>query len=131
MITIVDRHVWLGFTPLVDFIAWDNSDGKGPFIKTWLSASPQPTKEELDAATAPPPPPIEVSAAQAKLALDDAGLFVTVEAACEGHAVRAVRIFWRNANTWHEGHPVIQAMQAELSLTDQQVHNLFLAAQLK
>lgn len=38
----------LGFTPEDDFILQD--DGAGVYIKEWLSASPQPTVEEIEAA---------------------------------------------------------------------------------
>ena len=38
----------LGFTPEVDFSLED--DGSGVVIKKWLSASPQPTESEIEAA---------------------------------------------------------------------------------
>jgi len=40
----------LGFTPEVDFSLED--DGSGVVIKRWLSASPQPTESEIEAAEA-------------------------------------------------------------------------------
>jgi len=40
----------LGFTPEVDFSLED--DGSGVVIKKWLSASPQPTESEIEAAHA-------------------------------------------------------------------------------
>jgi len=40
----------LGFTSLTDFVLQDNSDGAGVFIAEWLSASPQPSVAEIEAA---------------------------------------------------------------------------------
>lgn len=40
----------LGFAPEVDFILQD--DGQGVYIKEWMSASPQPTESEIEAAHA-------------------------------------------------------------------------------
>jgi hypothetical protein len=40
----------LGFTPEVDFSLQD--DGQGVYIKEWMSASPQPTEAEIEAAHA-------------------------------------------------------------------------------
>ena len=40
----------LGFTPEVDFSLQD--DGQGVYIRKWMSASPQPTEAEIEAAHA-------------------------------------------------------------------------------
>jgi len=40
----------LGFTPEVDFSLQD--DGQGVYIREWMSASPQPTEAEIEAAHA-------------------------------------------------------------------------------
>ena len=42
--------IQLGFTPEVDFKLQDNSDGAGIFMAEWLSASPQPSVAEIEAA---------------------------------------------------------------------------------
>lgn len=42
---------YLGYSPLVDYVAQD--DGAGPYIRTWLSAQPQPTQAAIDAAILP------------------------------------------------------------------------------
>jgi hypothetical protein len=42
--------IQLGFTPEVDFSLQDDSDGNGAYIKVWLSASPQPSVAEIEAA---------------------------------------------------------------------------------
>ena len=40
----------LGFTPEVDYVLQNNSDGAGTFIAEWLSGSPQPTVSAIEAA---------------------------------------------------------------------------------
>ena len=42
----------LGFESRVDFNLQDNSDGQGPFIAKWMSAQPQPSVAEIEAADA-------------------------------------------------------------------------------
>ena len=40
----------LGFTPEVDYVLQNNSDGAGTFIAEWLSDSAQPTVSAIEAA---------------------------------------------------------------------------------
>jgi len=40
----------LGFEPKVDFDLQDNSDGQGAFIVRWMSAQPQPSVVDIEAA---------------------------------------------------------------------------------
>ena len=40
----------LGFTPEVDYVLQNNSDGTETFIAEWISSSPQPTVAEIEAA---------------------------------------------------------------------------------
>ena len=40
----------LGFIPEVDFSLTDNSDGKGMFIRLWLSSEAQPSEEDITTA---------------------------------------------------------------------------------
>tara|TARA_E500000305_G_scaffold48033_1_gene37583 strand:- start:18 stop:359 length:342 start_codon:yes stop_codon:yes gene_type:complete len=40
----------LGFTPEVDFICQNDGDGKGDYIREWLSKSAQPSDSEINAA---------------------------------------------------------------------------------
>jgi hypothetical protein len=40
----------LGFTPNIDYSLQDDSDGNGPYIKEWKSASPQPSEAEIESA---------------------------------------------------------------------------------
>ena len=42
----------LGFESRVDFELQDDSDGQGPFIANWMSAQPQPSVAEIEAAHA-------------------------------------------------------------------------------
>ena len=42
----------LGFDSRLDFTLQDNSDGQGPFIAKWMSAQPQPSVAEIEAADA-------------------------------------------------------------------------------
>ena len=42
--------IQLGFTPEVDFVLQDDSDGNGAYIKEWISVSPQPTVSAIEAA---------------------------------------------------------------------------------
>jgi len=42
--------IQLGFTPEVDFVVQDNSDGNGAYIAEWLSDSPQPSVAAIEAA---------------------------------------------------------------------------------
>ena len=42
----------LGFESRVDFELQDNSDGQGTFIANWMSAQPQPSVADIEAADA-------------------------------------------------------------------------------
>ena len=42
--------IHLGFTNKTDFVLFDDRDGKGVYIKEWLSASPQPSVAAIEAA---------------------------------------------------------------------------------
>lgn len=49
--TIASSLAYLGFVPLEDFVLRD--DGAGAYISQWLSASQQPTQQDIDAAQLP------------------------------------------------------------------------------
>lgn len=72
-----------------------------------------------------------VTPAQAKLALDDSGLLDDVETVVNNHPVRAVKIWYENANYWERGNPYVQALGIELGLTEEQIDELFVAASKK
>lgn len=82
------------------------------------------------------PPPVEppfpsvVSASQAKIALFNAGYLDDVEAVVAAHPYRIVQIWFTDANTWERGNPYVQAIGAEIGLTDEQMDELFIAASL-
>ena len=42
--------IQLGYTPIVDFILQDDSNGNGAYIKEWLSSDSQPTDSAIQAA---------------------------------------------------------------------------------
>lgn len=50
---LAERLMWLGFTPRVDFIVQNDSDGRSEYIARWLAAEPRPTPDEIAAATKP------------------------------------------------------------------------------
>lgn len=83
----------------------------------------------IAAYVAPPPRvPAKVSAAQAKLALDAAAILDDVEAMIAAHPVRAVRIWFADANVWERSHPYLSALGLEMSLDDDAIDALFVAA---
>lgn len=73
--------------------------------------------------------PSTVSAAQAKLALDAAGILDDVEVMIAAHPVRAVCIWYANANAWERTHPYVSALGLEMSLDDIAIDALFIAAE--
>lgn len=81
-------------------------------------------------AYAPPaePFPVTVTAAQAKIALYNAGLLDQVRAAVQAHPYELVRLWYENAGVWERGNPYVQALGVEIGLTDEQIDELFIAA---
>lgn len=74
---------------------------------------------------APPAPPItQVTMRQARLALLSAGLLDAVESAVAS-AGRVVQIEWEYATVVARGSALVQELAASLSLSDQQVGQLF------
>lgn len=69
-----------------------------------------------------------VSAAQAKLALYNAGLYDLVVTAVSQTGYEPIRIFFDNANEWHIDNPYVRGLAAELELTEERVAELFTAA---
>lgn len=72
-------------------------------------------------------PPVSVSARQARLALEDAGLLDTINTAFNGKAKKA-RIEWEYAAEIRRDSPLVASMAVELGLTAEQLDQLFLAA---
>lgn len=72
-----------------------------------------------------PPAPDVVTAAQAKVALWQAGLLDTVTAAASKAEYMPMKIYFENATEWHRGNPYVQGLAAELGLKDDTLDNLF------
>lgn len=99
-----------------DLLGWENDDYR------------------LDQVILPDPiaPPVTVvSASQAKLILDDDGIYEAVQQVCVGHPVMAVRIFWESANQWEISNPYLRAIGAEFNLSDATIADMFTRASLK
>jgi hypothetical protein len=81
----------------------------------------------------PPPPPEAVTARQARLALLGAGLLDNVEGALaaipDPLSRRAAQIEWEYALEIRRDSPLIAALAPLLGLTDEQVDDLFRAAE--
>lgn len=89
--------------------------------------------EELEALRAPPPPepPSVVSMRQARLALLDAGLLASVDAAVAampGVEGDAARIEWEYATTVDRHSPLVFGLTIALGLTEGQLTALFTQA---
>jgi len=39
--------LYLGYKPDIDFLLFDDADGKGSYIQKWYHPDPQPTKKQL------------------------------------------------------------------------------------
>lgn len=72
--------------------------------------------------------PKRVTAAQAKLALDHVEILDDVIAVIDAHPVRAVKIWFNDANEWERNHPYITALGIELGLDDEMIDTLFKSA---
>jgi hypothetical protein len=85
----------------------------------------------IAAYVAPPPPapvvPQRVEMAQARLALHQAGYLTSVEAAMAA-LPKAAQIEWEFRSHVARQSPLVSAMQGVLTLTDQQVDDLFTLA---
>jgi hypothetical protein len=98
----------------------------------WITGDPVAVQAIIDTFDPTPPVPASVTARQARLALFGAGLLDLVEgavAAMEGPQGRAVQIEWEYALAVERQSPLIAALAPALGLTDEQVDNLFRAAE--
>ena len=110
-----------GSNPQIDFRVQD--DGNGPYLVEGSMKNP-PTQEEVDALTEAQlnsairrfNGPLSVTAAQAKLALYNAGLYDQVQTAIAAYP--PMKIYFDNAPTWSENHPYVLGMAAELEIED-------------
>jgi hypothetical protein len=93
----------------------------------WLAAGNTPTPAD----PTPPIPPTEVSMRQARLALLGAGLLSTVNsaiAAMTGAEGEAARIEWEYATSVNRNSPLVSGLTGALSLTSDQLDQLFTVA---
>jgi len=77
----------------------------------------------------PPGPPQVVSRFKARAALHLAGLLTTVEALMAAPETdELARLAWKDATEFHRDSPTLVVMAAKLSLTDEQIDQLFITA---
>lgn len=122
------RLLHLGFTPGVDFVVTYDETGFG---FQWLSKIASCPPEDIIMSAPTFYPVYEVTAAQARLALLDAGLLDVVTQAATSHPVKAVGIWYEYALKWEFDNPYVQALAIEIGLTDANIVGLFYAASLK
>src|SRR5690606_190490 len=91
----------------------------------WLAAGGVPEPHVVP----PEPVPAVVSAAQGRLALLNAGLLATVQAAVD-QADEATQIWFEYATEWRRDHPILAALGGQLGLSSTEVDDLFRAAAL-
>lgn len=74
------------------------------------------------------PVPYSVTRAQALIALDEAGLLEQVEALVASHPYNTLRLWWANAQEFERANAYLNAIALEISLTEEQVDDLFRTA---
>lgn len=119
---------WLNPSPqqIVEAQAMADAIGLEPYWEGDVLCVGEPTPEPT------PPVPPSVTARQARLVLLGAGLLSTVEgalASMSGMQGEAARIEWEYALAIERDSQLIQALAPALGLTDEQVDDLFRAAQ--
>ena len=72
-----------------------------------------------------PEPSITVTAYQAKMALEAAGLYTTVDEYVRASNNNQLVIAWDNATVFERNSPFIQSFGPELGLTDEEINTLF------
>lgn len=94
------------------------------------------TPEEIDAHLNPPPPPPvvpkQVSRAQGKAALIAAGFYEPVQSyidSLEGIEKEIAIIAFNETNTWRRNSPFLTQVASALSLTEEDLDNLFISAE--
>lgn len=80
-----------------------------------------------------PAPPLEVTRAQARIAMSRVGITpdmvdAVIEAMPEGQAKTETRIWWTDSNAFQRNHPAVIALAPALGLSAGQVDNLFAVA---
>lgn len=126
---------YLGFKNHIDFVLQD--DGDGVYILTWSAAQPQPTPEEIEAAT---PAAMEwwvrkqikpVTRRQMLTALHRAGLLDTIKAAVAASGDIELQIAFDESQEFQRDNPFLASMAQALGKSDTEVDAIFaLAASL-
>lgn len=75
-----------------------------------------------------PEPSMTVTAYQAKMALEAAGLYTTVDEYVRASNNNQLVIAWDNATVFERNSPFIQSFGPELGLTDEEINTLFTEA---
>jgi hypothetical protein len=106
--------------------AYESDGSQDALIKPGLIGI---TQEQADALRAAPPViPTVISMRQAQQALLQSGYFDQIDAliaAMPGQDGKAARIDWKTAREVRRDYPLVGAIAAELSLTSQQLDDLF------
>lgn len=106
-----------------DFMAeWVETDQAGPGW-TWTEGAGFAPPEDPPAIV-----PEKVSRLQARLALMSAGLLQSVEDYISSSGDPVLQMVWAEATEWRRDSPMIAAIGAALSLSEDQVDELFIAA---
>ena len=92
-------------------------------------ATPEEVAEIEALKTATPPIPVQVNKFQAKVALLNAGLLDQVEALMIAPETNPIaKLAWTEVSDFRRDSPILLAIASQLSLTDEQIDNLFVAA---
>lgn len=80
-----------------------------------------------------PAPPLEVTRAQARIAMSRAGISVemvdaVIDAMPDGQAKTEMRLWWTDSNAFQRNHPAVIALAPALGLSAGQVDDLFAVA---
>lgn len=106
-------------------------DGNGPYIASWSHPShARPTQAQLDAIVIDldaPEVPATVTPKQVRLILLQQGLLDTVEAMIATQD-KATQITWEFASVFERNNPLLKQLAVNLSLTDEQIDQFFIAA---
>jgi hypothetical protein len=108
-----------------DFMAdWVETEEAGPGW-TWTEEGGFAPPEQVEKTV---PVPAVVSRLQARLALLGAGLLQTVEDHIAASGDAMLQLVWAEATEWRRDSPTIATIAAALSLSEDQVDELFISA---
>jgi hypothetical protein len=111
---------WYWFDTLEDAVSFFNLN-----IEDYTEQEQQP---ELPTFIPPPVTSLTVTAYQAKMALEAAGLYDTVDAYVRSSNNNQLIIAWDNATVFERNSPFIESFGPELGLSEEQIDTLFTEA---